>query len=92
MFCPGITFDVISITVFAHASAAPAGTGPDEGGGTVLTFTVAEPDPVPPVGHVVFPVEVIVYVCVPVAMGVTFKLRGLLDVLPVYGPPLPLTV
>ena len=44
----------------AQASAAPTGIGPDEGGGTVLTFTVAEPDEVPPVGHPVLPIEVTV--------------------------------
>ena len=50
----------MSITEPAQASAAPAGTGPDEGGGTVLTFTVAEPDEVPPDGHAVLPIEVTV--------------------------------
>ena len=52
--------DVISITEPTQASAAPAGTGPDEGGGAVLTFTVAEPDVAPPVGQEAFPTEVIV--------------------------------
>ena len=48
------------MTVPAQASAGPAGIGPDEGGGTVLTFTVAEPDEVPPAGHAVLPIEVTV--------------------------------
>jgi hypothetical protein len=60
MFCPVITFDVISITEFAQASAGPTGTGPDTGGGAVLTNTVALPDVVPPVGQEAFPIAVTV--------------------------------
>ena len=61
-------------------------------GGAVLTYTVAEPDVVPPVGQDVFPTAVTVYVCEPVAVGVTFTLYGLLGAEPVYGPPLPVIV
>ena len=60
-FCPDITADVIRLTEVAQASAGPTGTGPDGiGGGAVLTYTVAEPDKVPPDGQVAFPTAVTV--------------------------------
>jgi hypothetical protein len=75
---------VTSNTVPEHASGEEGVTGPALFvGGAVLTNTVAVPDPVPPVGQVLFPMEVTVYVCVPDTVGVTLTLTGLLEVVAV---------
>ena len=61
MFCPVMVVVLISNTVPEHASGAEGVTGPALlVGGAVLTNTVAVPDPVPPLGHDVFPTAVIV--------------------------------
>jgi hypothetical protein len=77
IFCPSTAFVVICITEFAQASAGPTGIGPDAGGGFVLTYTVALPDVVPPVGQEAFPTALTAYVCVPAVAGVMFTLAGL---------------
>ena len=61
MFCPPIPLAVISCTVPEQASN-DCGTGcPAEVvGGAVLTYTVAVPEPVPPVGQDALPTDVIV--------------------------------
>ena len=74
----------ISNTVPEQASGEDGVTGPALFvGGAVLTNTVAVPDPVPPVGHVVFPMELTVYTCVPDTVGVTLTFTGLPDVVAV---------
>jgi hypothetical protein len=58
---PAITGVVMKYTLPEHAYVlGETGCPAEEAGGAVLTYTVAVPDPVPPVGQDVFPTVVTV--------------------------------
>jgi len=60
IFVPPTLFVVTNDTVPLQASAGPVGVPTLLVGGAVLTYTVAVPEPVPPVGQVEFPTAVTV--------------------------------